>query len=163
MTVAASGSDSQRTTQNENDRTTLGTNRANPTESIRNHQRNHPEPGHAGVGGFPPPYRGNHPEADDRFPRGDPLDHALADAFNFAELIRDVSPAWHADALCKEFDLELWFPTKGQRSDQALQICGRCPVRSECLAEALADPELDHGIRGGLTASARRQRRKAGE
>jgi hypothetical protein len=35
-----------------------------------------------------------------------------------------------------------------------LAVCSSCPVKAECLAEALAE-EVDHGIRGGLTARAR--------
>ena len=48
-------------------------------------------------------------------------------------------PAWHADALCAEFDLEPWFPTKGQSNQPALD-----------------DPTLDFGLRGGMTANARK-------
>ena len=120
-------------------------------------QTDYTEPRHGKTGSTP-----TSAEHDDRFPRGDPLDHVAGEAtFDLDRLLRDLSPAWHADALCKEHDLELWFPTKGQRPQRALEICGRCAVRAECLAEALADPELDHGIRGGMTVAARKQRRKA--
>jgi hypothetical protein len=50
-----------------------------------------------------------------------------------------------------------WF--SGDRAAQAaaLAVCGSCPVRAECVAEALAlESTVDrHGIRGGLTAAER--------
>ena len=93
--------------------------------------------------------------------RGDPADIVVefdprASARAFADWIATLTPRWHRDALCREHpDLTLWFPAKGQPTRPALEICARCPVRAECLAEALADPELDHGVRGGMTARAR--------
>ncbi|RSD26442.1 WhiB family transcriptional regulator [Amycolatopsis eburnea] len=39
---------------------------------------------------------------------------------------------------------------------QAKAVCAQCPVRSECLADAL-DAGLDDGVFGGLTAEERRQ------
>ena len=78
----------------------------------------------------------------------------------FVRLLDRLTPDWHADAECSDFDTDLWFPAKGQSSRPAYDICGRCPVRDECLAEALADVSLDHGIRGGLSVAARKQRRK---
>jgi hypothetical protein len=41
----------------------------------------------------------------------------------------------------------------------ALAVCAECGVRDECLADAAAvesDPSLIVGVRGGLTATARR-------
>lgn len=75
-------------------------------------------------------------------------------------LIASLRAPWTRDALCIEFDLALWFPTRGQPNQPALDICGRCPVRLPCLAEALDDPDLDHGIRGGATAQARQAMRR---
>lgn len=94
----------------------------------------------------------------------DPADIVAADEANGRRLLHLIStarPRWMRDALCAEFDIDLWFPGIGQRSDPALQICGRCPVRVECLDEALADESLDHGIRGGQTAQARKLTRRA--
>lgn len=68
--------------------------------------------------------------------------------------------AWHLHAACVDAD-DVFF-SKGVRAQTAaLEICGRCAARAECLAEAMADESLDHGIRGGLTAAARKARRKA--
>lgn len=54
-------------------------------------------------------------------------------------------------------DDELYYP-----SDEAMAYCNRCPVRPECLAWALADPEL-LGVWGGTTSYQRRQLRRARE
>jgi hypothetical protein len=70
-------------------------------------------------------------------------------------------PDWRSAAACREFDLDLWFPRKGERNQPALDVCGRCIVRLECLDEALDDPTLDFGIRGGTTANARRVARRS--
>jgi WhiB family redox-sensing transcriptional regulator len=67
---------------------------------------------------------------------------------------------WRREGLCNEFDLALWYPTRGQPNQPALDICGRCTVRRQCLAEALDDASLDFGIRGGMTADARQAARK---
>ena len=88
---------------------------------------------------------------------GDPADIVTAEVAPSPLLAAIVAalPAWHTDALCRESDLDLWFPRKGERNQPALDICGRCTVRVDCLAEALDDPTLDFGIRGGMTANAR--------
>jgi WhiB family redox-sensing transcriptional regulator len=69
-------------------------------------------------------------------------------------------PDWHDEATCRGHDPGPWFPTRGQSNQAALDICGRCPVRSECLAEALDDPTLDYGVRAGATANARKTMRR---
>ncbi len=71
-----------------------------------------------------------------------------------------LAPAWHANAACRGTDTALFFPTTGQSSKQALEICGGCDVRQRCLDEALADPDLDHGVRGAMSAQARKARRR---
>jgi len=75
-------------------------------------------------------------------------------------LIASLRAPWMRDALCIEFDTALWFPGRGQSNQPALDICARCSVRLECLAEALDVPDLDHGIRGGATANARQVMRR---
>ena len=40
------------------------------------------------------------------------------------------------------------------------ELCARCPVRQECLAVALADPDLQ-GLWGGTNDQERRQLRRA--
>lgn len=68
----------------------------------------------------------------------------------FDALIAKLRPAWHAQAACKGKG-DLMFPPEGKRRHtEARRICASCPVRDQCLAEALDDPTLV-GIWGGLT------------
>jgi hypothetical protein len=68
-------------------------------------------------------------------------------------------PAWLDEAACAGTPVEVFFDKK--HKSQALQLCGNCPSRQPCLDEAIADPELDHGIRGGMTSAARKAHRRA--
>lgn len=69
-------------------------------------------------------------------------------------------PAWMKDALCRETPSVNFFPGKGQPTGPALAVCGNCLCREACLAWALADPDLDHGVLGGQTARARSNARR---
>jgi len=71
-------------------------------------------------------------------------------------------PDWTRDALCAQIDPEMFFPEKGGSSRQARQVCGSCPVRTDCLDAALANNER-FGIWGGLTERNRRHLDKQGE
>ena len=60
---------------------------------------------------------------------------------------------WASKGLCNvlQLDRELFFP-EGRRSPAAKKArtyCNVCPVREDCLAEALANPDTA-GIWGGL-------------
>lgn len=98
--------------------------------------------------------------------RGDPADIVteLAPYAGIDRLVRrlaEMTPTWHRDALCREYDQALWFPSRGESHEPARAVCGRCTVADECLAEGLDDPALDYGIRAGLGASQRRAMRRA--
>ena len=85
--------------------------------------------------------------------RGDPA--ALHDALgDLLELLRP--PAWYAQAECASGDVDVstFFPTAGANTIAAKALCGRCVVRGECQATAVADPML-HGVWGGLSARER--------
>jgi WhiB family redox-sensing transcriptional regulator len=83
---------------------------------------------------------------------GDPADL-------IAELAQRLEPpAWHADAACHETPDVNFFPDRGDDGAPTKAVCGRCLVRAECLAAALADP-LTTGIWAGTTASDRRAMR----
>jgi WhiB family redox-sensing transcriptional regulator len=61
---------------------------------------------------------------------------------------------WHARAACRGRDVRLWFPRPGDvfAVTVAKAVCRACPVRAECLADALARPPFDVvGIWGGTT------------
>jgi WhiB family transcriptional regulator, redox-sensing transcriptional regulator len=61
---------------------------------------------------------------------------------------------WRADALCWETDPDELF-VRGAEQNRAKMVCMGCPVRTECLAEAL-DSRIDFGIWGGMTERERR-------
>jgi WhiB family redox-sensing transcriptional regulator len=75
-------------------------------------------------------------------------------------------PAELAGAACKGADLGLFFgpdaefvTARQQREAEAKAICGRCPVRPDCLAYAL-DAREDYGVWGGATEDERRAMRR---
>ena len=73
-------------------------------------------------------------------------------------------PDWRESAACVDEDLNLFFPisTVGAAAQQqvaaAKAVCGRCPVRAECLAWSL-DVGPEFGIFGGCTETERRRLR----
>lgn len=74
-------------------------------------------------------------------------------------------PAWFADALCAEPDVVaevgMHFVDAERNRDakaRALQVCGRCLARLDCLDYALADARLV-GIFGGTDTAARKAMR----
>jgi WhiB family redox-sensing transcriptional regulator len=60
------------------------------------------------------------------------------------------------EAMCATTDPELWFPELDSlwRVAQAKNICGKCPVKQECLDYALVNKFKD-GIWGGLSPTER--------
>lgn len=67
---------------------------------------------------------------------------------------------WRERAACRDEDPELFFPISevglgAKQVNRAKAVCARCPVASECLADAL-DHGLDFGIFGGMTPRERR-------
>lgn len=71
---------------------------------------------------------------------------------------------WRASAACRSADPEIFFPTAdgGPVYDAqvavAKAICAGCPVRVQCLDEALA--RIPYGVAGGLTPEERRGRHR---
>ena len=67
---------------------------------------------------------------------------------------------WGPDGLCRQADSEIFFPegvggavTKAVR--EAKRVCGRCPVREECLAWAVRTGQ-GYGVWGGLSRNERK-------
>ena len=60
---------------------------------------------------------------------------------------------------CAEVDPAIWFPVKGESNRAAKAICRRCDIKTACLADALADPELE-GVWGGTSLREREAMRK---
>lgn len=63
-------------------------------------------------------------------------------------------PAWHADALCKEYPDVNFFPERGEDTLRARSICARCLVRDECRQAGVDGDEI--GIWGGTSGKNRR-------
>jgi WhiB family redox-sensing transcriptional regulator len=61
---------------------------------------------------------------------------------------------WATDAACQNRQPDELF-VKGAAQNRAKQLCMGCPVRTECLAEAL-DNRIEWGVWGGLTERERR-------
>ncbi|MVO87899.1 WhiB family transcriptional regulator [Streptomyces sp. p1417] len=68
-------------------------------------------------------------------------------------------PGWQTDALCAQTDPDLFHPAVDKPVREAKRICAACPVRDDCLAYALARPDIQ-GIWGGTTARDRGRLRK---
>ncbi|MGH3385586.1 MAG: WhiB family transcriptional regulator [Nocardioidaceae bacterium] len=64
------------------------------------------------------------------------------------------SQDWASAAACKAQAPDELF-VKGAAQNRAKQLCQGCPVRTECLAEAL-DNRIEWGVWGGLTERERR-------
>lgn len=67
-------------------------------------------------------------------------------------------PGWTKRPQCRGEDPALFFPSVGANAAKARAICSLCPVRPECLAYALADPE-SAGVWGGISERERRKLR----
>ena len=63
---------------------------------------------------------------------------------------------WRHSALCAQTDPELFFPEKATQSRDARAVCARCPVRAECLTDALTHDRV-YGVWGGTTERERRK------
>lgn len=71
---------------------------------------------------------------------------------------------WRTRAICRDTDPDLFFPvgTTGQALVQiarAKEVCGECPVKTDCLDYAL-ETNQDSGIWGGLDEEQRRNIRR---
>jgi WhiB family redox-sensing transcriptional regulator len=61
---------------------------------------------------------------------------------------------WASKAQCRESKPDELF-VKGAAQNRAKLICSGCPVKTECLAEAL-DNQIEWGVWGGMTERERR-------
>jgi hypothetical protein len=111
------------------------------------------------------PRRAVSPFNDGDWPRGD-LEEYFLEAGGIEagggllQALVDSQPSWRRKALCRSQPLAIFFPIRGQSNKPGLAVCGPCPVRPECLVEAIAE-SLEYGIRGGMTGQARVAARKA--
>jgi WhiB family redox-sensing transcriptional regulator len=61
---------------------------------------------------------------------------------------------WVPSAACRTEAPDKLF-VRGAEQNRAKQVCRHCPVRTECLAEAL-DNRIEWGVWGGMTERERR-------
>ncbi len=61
---------------------------------------------------------------------------------------------WTEQALCRQSRPDDLF-VRGAAQNDAKRVCMGCPVRTECLAEAL-DNQIEWGVWGGMTERERR-------
>jgi len=61
---------------------------------------------------------------------------------------------WASRAACQSSDPDALF-VQGAAQNRAKSVCLGCPVRSECLADAL-DHQVEFGVWGGMTERERR-------
>ena len=72
-------------------------------------------------------------------------------------LLRDAASepqAWVAASACRNADPDELFVT-GAAQNRAKAVCMGCPVRTECLSDAL-DNRVEFGVWGGMTERERR-------
>ena len=74
-----------------------------------------------------------------------------------AELIGQP-PGWHQQAACRGQGPDAWF-RRGAPNSHAIATCRPCPVKTECLNDALAVP-MSRGIWGGTTERQRNRIRR---
>lgn len=63
---------------------------------------------------------------------------------------------WREQASCARVDPDLWFPNATEYNPVPYLICGACPVRQECLQDAIDTGDVYFGIRGGLSPNRRK-------
>lgn len=99
------------------------------------------DPGHGpALGELPPPHQlGPHPAGKEP-------------AVN-----RPSDPRWRDEATCRQVDAEAFFPEAGANPNPARRVCAVCPVRVECLTDALNRRDIAYGVLGGLTPRERRE------
>jgi len=70
--------------------------------------------------------------------------------------VRPPSRSWLDRAACVDVAISVFYPDDDGDLVEALLICGRCPVRADCLQHAIAARER-YGIWGGTTPEERRR------
>jgi hypothetical protein len=83
---------------------------------------------------------------------------APGDLPSIDELLR--RPIRHKYAACRGIGSGAFIVERARASAAAKTVCSVCPVRRECLAFALEDPQLQ-GVWGGTTARERAAMRRA--
>jgi hypothetical protein len=88
-------------------------------------------------------------------------DELLAEVVATYIAFLDREHPWRKDALCREYDVELFFPVRGGGAPStARAVCSRCAVSAEC-AQFAAEQGMTllTGVWGGLSGRERRSLR----
>ena len=81
----------------------------------------------------------------------------VADQLYLIMEARNAQAGWRWFAACKGMDPDIFFAPVGRNgSDHARTICGRCPVRAECLRDL---GQYEGGFVGGMTTTQRKRGR----
>ena len=81
----------------------------------------------------------------------------VADQLYLIMEARNAQAGWRWFAACKGMDPDIFFGGKGRgANDHARTICGRCPVRAECLRDL---GKYEGGFVGGMTSTQRKRGR----
>lgn len=79
----------------------------------------------------------------------------VVDSARVAPITRALANGdWTSKAVCAQHDPDLLFVT-GAAQREAARMCDGCPVKLQCLADAL-DNQVEFGVWGGLTERQRR-------
>lgn len=70
-----------------------------------------------------------------------------------------TAPAWWDDAACRGVGPSLFFPFRGEPTEEAKKVCAGCAARSECLDEGVSGREF--GVWGGTSERQRLKLRRA--
>ena len=81
-----------------------------------------------------------------------------ADVPTLADRVAQARPKWMARAACREVDTSVFFPARGEATNEARAICSGCPVAGPCLAYAVAEDV--EGCWGGTSKRERRAMRR---
>jgi len=76
------------------------------------------------------------------------------------QLVGAGSLDWSEFARCRGMDVQRFFRRDSEGVAAAKAVCWRCPVRLECLDEALRAPDL-RGVWGGTSERERRAMRRS--
>lgn len=65
---------------------------------------------------------------------------------------------WYEQAACAETNPEIFTPKPGEKNiaKAAKRICEMCTVIDDCLIASIIEGDVQHSIRGGMTAKQRR-------
>ena len=63
---------------------------------------------------------------------------------------------WMSVGKCKDLSPTIFFPSDGVGVQAAQRICAECPVKTDCLEQALSDG-MCHGVWGGTSERERRR------